>query len=64
MQALTLLDSKSIKKIDKLTVIFTYLGSACVKASCKMLMKLSSVTDPLVSTQTPSQTICNKQTTI
>jgi len=38
--AFTLVDRKSVKKIDNLTVIFMHLGSACVKAAPKTLMKL------------------------
>ncbi len=36
-----LIDPKSVKKIDNLTVIFTNLGSVCVKAAHITLMKLS-----------------------
>ncbi len=44
--AFTLADPKSVKKIDNLTVFFTLLRSASVKAVRKMLMKLSlDVTD-------------------
>jgi hypothetical protein len=32
---------KSAKKADNLTVFFALLGSACVKAACKTLMKLT-----------------------
>ncbi len=39
--AFTLVDPKSVKKIDQLTVFFTLLGSACVKAVRRMLVKLS-----------------------
>jgi len=39
--AFTLVDPKSIKKIDNLTVIFTILGSSQRKAVHKMLMKLT-----------------------
>jgi len=39
--ALTLVDPKSVKRIDNLTVFFTLLGSAHVKASPKMLAKLA-----------------------
>jgi len=39
--AFTLVDPESIKKIDKLTVFFTLLGSASVKAVRRTLMKLS-----------------------
>ncbi len=41
LAAFMLVDPKSIKKIYNLTVIFTHLGSACLKAAHKMLMKLS-----------------------
>jgi len=41
--AFRLVDHKSIKKIDNLTVFFTLLGSASVRAVCRMLMKLSPV---------------------
>jgi len=40
MSSFTLVDPKSIKKIDNFTVIFTLLGSARVKAEHKTLMKL------------------------
>jgi len=36
-----LVDPKSVKKIDNLTVFFTLLRSASVKAVRRMLMKLS-----------------------
>ncbi len=36
-----LVDPKSVKKIDNLTVFFTLLGSVSVKAVRRMLMKLS-----------------------
>jgi len=39
--AFTLVDPKSVKKIDNLTVSFTLLGSASVKAVRRTLMKLS-----------------------
>ncbi len=39
--AFMLIDPESIKKIDNLTVFFTLLGSARVKAVRRMLMKLS-----------------------
>ncbi len=39
--AFTLVDPKSVKKIDNLTVFFTLLGSASVKAVRRTLMKLS-----------------------
>jgi len=39
--AFTLADPKSVKKIDHLTVFFTFLWSASVKAVCRMLIKLS-----------------------
>ncbi len=39
--AFTLADPKSVKMIDNLTVFFTLLGSASVKAVRRMLMKLS-----------------------
>ena len=35
------LDPKSVKKIDNFTVFFMLLGSACMKAVHRMLMKLS-----------------------
>jgi len=38
--AFTLVDPKSVKKIDNLTVFFTLLGSACQKAVRRTLMKL------------------------
>jgi len=38
-----LVDPERVKKIENLTVIFIYLGSAHVKASSKTLMKLSPV---------------------
>jgi len=34
-------DPKSVKKTDSLTVFFTLLGLASVKAACKMLVKLT-----------------------
>jgi len=37
--AFTLPDPKSAKKTDSLTVFFALLGSVCIKALCKMLMK-------------------------
>ncbi len=43
LTAFTLADPKSVKKIDNLTVFFTLLGSACVKAVHRTLMKLSLV---------------------
>jgi len=39
--AFTLVDPKSVKKIGNLTVFFTLLGSASVKAVRRTLMKLS-----------------------
>jgi len=39
--AFMLVDPKSVKNIDNLTVFFTLLGSASVKSVCRMLMKLS-----------------------
>jgi len=39
--AFTLVDPNSLNKIDNLTVFFTLLGSACVKAVHRTLMKLS-----------------------
>jgi hypothetical protein len=39
--AFTLIDPKSVKKIDKLTAFFTLLGSAHVKAVSRMLVKLT-----------------------
>ncbi len=39
--AFALVDPKSVKKIDNLTVFFTLLGSASVKAVRRTLMKLS-----------------------
>ncbi len=39
--AFTLLGPKSTEKIDNLSLIFTHLGSARVKAANKILMKLS-----------------------
>jgi len=39
--AFTLVDPESVKKIDKLTVFFTLLGSECVIAVRRTLMKLS-----------------------
>ena len=39
--AFTLVDPESVKKIDNLTVFFTLLGSACVKAVHRMLVKLT-----------------------
>jgi hypothetical protein len=41
--AFTLLDPESVKKIDKLSVFFTLLGSSHVKAAHRMLTKLSPV---------------------
>jgi len=40
--AFTLVDPKSIKKIDNLNVFLTLLGSGCVKAVHRTLMKFSS----------------------
>jgi len=40
-EAFTLVDRESVNKIDKLTVFFTLLGSASVKAALRMLMKFS-----------------------
>ena len=40
-EAFTLVDPKSVKKIDNLTVFFTLLGSLRVKAVRRTLMKLS-----------------------
>jgi hypothetical protein len=40
-EAFTHADPKSFKKTDDLTVFFALLGSAHVKALCKMLMKLT-----------------------
>ncbi len=37
--AFTLVDLESVKKIDNLTVVFMLLGSACIKAVRRMLMK-------------------------
>jgi len=39
--AFTLLDPKSVKKIDNLTVFFMLLGSESIKAVQRTLMKLS-----------------------
>jgi len=39
--AFMLVDPKSVKKIDNLTVFFTLLGSTSVKAACRTLMKLT-----------------------
>jgi len=36
-------DPRSVKKIDNLTVFFTLLGSASVKAVRRMLMKLKKI---------------------
>jgi len=36
-----LADPESAKKIDNLTVFFVLLGSALVKAACRMFMKLT-----------------------
>jgi len=44
--AFTLIDPKRVKKIDNLTVFFTLLRSARVKAVCRTLMKLSSIEQP------------------
>jgi len=41
VSAFMLGDPESVKKIDNLTVFFTRLGSACVKAVHRTLMKLS-----------------------
>jgi hypothetical protein len=43
--AFMLVDPKSVKKIDNLTVFFTLLGSAHAKAASKMLMKLTAGVD-------------------
>jgi len=40
-KALACKDPKSAKKTDGLTVFFALLGSAHIKAFCKMLMKLT-----------------------
>ena len=46
--AFMLVDSESVKKIDNLTVIFTHLGSVCLKSACKMLMgQFQVLTKPL-----------------
>jgi hypothetical protein len=37
-----LVDPKSVKKIENLTVFLTLLGSARVKAVCRRLMKLTA----------------------
>jgi len=34
-------DPKSVKKTDNLTVFFAFLEYSCVKAACRMLMKLT-----------------------
>jgi len=39
--AFTLINPESVKKIENLTVSFTLLGSALIKAVCRTLMKLS-----------------------
>jgi len=44
-KAFTLKDPKSAKKTDYLTVFFALLGSASVKASRKMLVKLTQRAD-------------------
>ncbi len=41
LEAFTLVDPKSVKKIDNLSVIFTHLGSVSVKAGHKTLLKLN-----------------------
>jgi len=54
--AFTLVDIKSVKKIDNLTVIFKHLGSASVKAARKALMKLSpGHSDFICSIDIPNQ---------
>jgi len=45
----TLVDPESVKMIDNLTVFFTLLGSASIKALRKTLMKLS----PSIRTLSP-----------
>ncbi len=40
-KAFTLADPKSVKKTVKLSIIFTLLGSTCIKAVRKTLVKLS-----------------------
>ncbi len=40
-EAIPLVDPKTIKKIDNLSIILTHLGSLLVKAARKMLIKLS-----------------------
>jgi hypothetical protein len=40
-EAYKLIDPKSVKKIDNLTVFFTLLGSVRKKAACRTLMKLT-----------------------
>ena len=45
LEAFKLVDPESVKKIDNLTVFFTLLGSASVKAVCKTLKKLSPEDD-------------------
>jgi len=44
-EAFMLVDPKSIKNIDNLTVIFMHLGLACIKDAYKTLMKLSPGVD-------------------
>jgi len=48
-------DPKSAKDTDDLTVIFTLLGSAQVKAACKMLVKS---TKDLLGTKLSSMSCC------
>jgi len=43
--AFTRADPKSTKKTDDLTVFFALSGSACAKAACRMLMKLTPGVD-------------------
>jgi len=43
LKAFILVDPKSIKMTVKLSIFFTHLGSAHIKASCKTLMKLIPV---------------------
>jgi len=45
--AFMLVDSKSAKKIDNLTVFFTLLGPACIKAVHRTLVKLTPGGDPM-----------------
>jgi len=45
-------DPKSAIKNENLTVFFVFLGSACVKASCKTLVKLTPV-NLVILTQDP-----------